>query len=81
MENLTVIVPSNNRTFFLRRSATYCNNYNLAVIIKDRSNDTQKKGWMEILIKIFNIFMKNILPATVKSGKKINKNKVYNLIV
>ena len=44
MENLTVIVPSNNRTFFLRRSATYCNNYNLAVIIKDRSNDTQKKG-------------------------------------
>jgi len=36
---------------------------------------------MEILIKIFNIFMKNILPATVKSGKKINKNKVCNLIV
>ena len=46
MENLTIIIPSNNRPFFLRRSINYWNNYNFPVIIVDGSNETQKK-WMD----------------------------------
>ena len=41
MENLTIIIPSNNRPFFLRRSINYWNNYNFPVIIVDGSSETQ----------------------------------------
>jgi|TARA_B110000259_G_C14017217_1_gene401758 glycosyltransferase domain-containing protein len=46
MEKLTIIIPSNNRPYHLRRSVIYWNNYNLPVIIVDGSNNTQKK-WMD----------------------------------
>ena len=46
MENLTIIIPSNNRPFFLRRSINYWNNYNFPVIIVDGSSETQKK-WID----------------------------------
>ena len=46
MEDLTIIILSNNRPFFLRRSINYWNNYNFPVIIVDGSSETQKK-WMD----------------------------------
>ena len=46
MENLTIIIPSNNRPFFLRRAIKYWNNYNFPLIIVDGSSETQKK-WMD----------------------------------
>ena len=46
MDDLTIIILSNNRPFFLRRSINYWNNYNFPVIIVDGSSVTQKK-WID----------------------------------
>ena len=46
MENLTIIIPSNNRPFFLRRAIKYWNNYNFPLIIVDGSSEAQKE-WMD----------------------------------
>ena len=76
MENLTIIIPSNNRPFFLRRSINYWNNYNFPVIVVDGSNETQKK-WMDENSNgnIQYLYKKISFPNRLNSAAKLVKTK------
>ena len=81
MENLTIIIPSNNRPFFLRRSINYWNNYNFPVIIVDGSNETQKK-WMDENSNrnIQYLYKKTPLPDRLNFAAKAVKTKYCILL-
>jgi len=76
MENLTIIIPSNNRPFFLRRSINYWNNYNFPVIVVDGSNETQKK-WMDenSNSNIQYFYKKTFLPDRLNFAARLVKTK------
>jgi glycosyltransferase domain-containing protein len=81
MENLTIIIPSNNRPFFLRRSINYWNNYNFPVIIVDGSNDTQKKWMDENSNKNIQYFHEKIsFPQRLSLAGKLIKTKYAILL-
>ena len=81
MENLTIIIPSNNRPFFLRRSINYWNNYNFPVIIVDGSDETQKK-WVDKNSNrnIQYLYKKTPFPDRLNFAAKAIKTKYCILI-
>ena len=81
MENLTIIIPSNNRPFFLRRSINYWNNYNFPVIIIDGSDETQKKWADENSNRnIQYLYKKTPFPDRLNFAAKAIKTKYCILI-
>ena len=81
MENLTIIIPSNNRPFFLRRSINYWNNYNFPVIIVDGSNETQKKWVHENSNRnIQYLYKKTPFPDRLNFAAKVIKTKYCILL-
>ena len=81
MENLTIIIPSNNRPFFLRRAIKYWNNYNFPLIIVDGSSETQKK-WMDENSNenIQYFYKKTSFPDRLNFAAKLVKTKYCILI-
>jgi glycosyltransferase domain-containing protein len=81
MENLTIIIPSKNRPFFLRRSTNYWNNYNFPVIIVDGSDETQKK-WMDENSNrnIQYLYKKTPFPDRLNYAAKLIKTKYCILL-
>lgn len=81
MKELTIIIPSYNRPFFLRRSVNYWNNYSFPVIIVDGSNDAQKK-WMDKNCNknIQYFYRKTSFPERLKQAGKLLKTKYAILL-
>ena len=81
MENLTIIIPTNNRPSFIRRSIKYWNNYNIPLIIVDGSNETQKKWMDENSNENIKYFYKKIsFPERLKLAGKLIKTKYAILL-
>jgi glycosyltransferase domain-containing protein len=81
MKKLTIIIPTNNRPEFIRRSVRYWNNYNFPIIIADGSSNSQKK-WMDLNAnKNIEYFHKKIpFPKRLSIAAKLIKTK-YTILL
>lgn len=81
MRDLTIIIPSNSRPFFIRRSVNYWKNYDFPVIIVDGSNDTQKDWMKKNSNKNIQYFhSKTPFPERLKQAGKLLKTKYAILL-